>query len=104
MLYTKQPKTHSHNQNNKETDSGVESVSLFYDYPTAALRWLRVSTNRKEGLTMAKKPGTHKPGTSVPDSGIVRNPQTGDHATVVREEPMPPTRGPGQGWDYVRRT
>lgn len=56
---------------------------------------------------MAKQ--AHKPGTTVPDSGIVREigPRGGKqdrHATVVNDEPFPPTTKPGNAWEYVKRT
>lgn len=48
--------------------------------------------------------GEHRPGTHAPMSGIVHNPQTGEHATVTRGEPLPPTDAAGQGWNYVMVT
>lgn len=52
---------------------------------------------------------THKPGSTVPKSGIVREigPRGGigdRHATVVTDEPFPPTSKPGTTWGYVKPT
>lgn len=41
-----------------------------------------------------------KPGATVPDSGIYRNP-SGGRATMVQGEPAPPTPKPGQTWTQV---
>jgi hypothetical protein len=46
----------------------------------------------------------HKPGTTVPDSGIVKVPGKPGGATVVQGEPFPPTPKPGDKWVYVQKT
>jgi hypothetical protein len=40
----------------------------------------------------------NKPGDRVPDSGIYRNPKTGDTTTVQQGDKFPPTAKPQQGW------
>lgn len=45
---------------------------------------------------MAKKP-TVGPGSKVPDSGIYQD-GSGKRATLVKNEPAPPTSKPGQKW------
>lgn len=52
---------------------------------------------------MARKPSV-RPGQAVPDSGIYRNPQTGERVTLVRDKPAPPTDKPGQSWRQVVNT
>ncbi len=49
---------------------------------------------------MAKKPPPIKPGQTVQDSGIYRDP-SGRRATLVEGEPAPPTTKPGQRWRQV---
>lgn len=50
-----------------------------------------------------------KPGTPAPESGQYemigpRGGRTGIERTVVRREPMPPTKSPGQGYRLVDPT
>ncbi len=46
---------------------------------------------------MARKP-TVKPGEKVPDSGIYESTKTKRRATLVEDEPAPPTPQPGEKW------
>jgi hypothetical protein len=49
---------------------------------------------------MARKP-TVRPGKPVPDSGIYESSQSGRRATMVKNEPAPPTPRPGETWRQV---
>ncbi len=40
----------------------------------------------------------YKPGEEVPQSGIYKNPITGEKTTCVKGEPFPPTSEKGQCW------
>jgi hypothetical protein len=47
---------------------------------------------------MARKPKV-KPGKKVPDSGIYESTKSKRKATLVKDEPAPPTPGPGEEWE-----
>lgn len=49
---------------------------------------------------MARKP-TVKPGKSVPDSGIYESSKSKTRATMVKDEPAPPTPQKGELWKQV---
>jgi hypothetical protein len=55
-------------------------------------------------MAVAKPQQGHKPGTSVPDSGIVKVPGKPEYATVVQGEKFPPTQKPGETWVYDKKT
>lgn len=42
-----------------------------------------------------------KPGERVPDSGIYRSTGSGRRATLVRNEPAPPTPNSGERWRQI---
>ena len=44
---------------------------------------------------------TIKPGQKVPDSGIYRDPKSGERTTLVRGKIAPPTPQPGSKWHEV---
>jgi len=44
---------------------------------------------------------TIKPGTKVPDSGIYKEDKSPRRATLVKNEPAPPTSKPGIKWKQV---
>jgi len=51
----------------------------------------------------------HRPGERAGQSGQYervgpRGRRTGEEATVTKGEPLPPTRGPGEGWVLVDPT
>ncbi len=47
------------------------------------------------------KPPQIKPGQKVPDSGIYRSTVSKHKATMVRDEPAPPTPRPGEKWVQI---
>lgn len=53
---------------------------------------------------MATRTPSLKPGMPAPFSGQARNNSTRTEVTVVRGEPMPPTRRSGQTYTMVDRT
>ena len=42
-----------------------------------------------------------KPGEKVPDSGIYQSTKTKTKATMVKNEPAPPTPKPGEKWKQI---
>ncbi len=52
---------------------------------------------------MAAKP-ILKPGTTAPTSGQYQNTTTKTEVTVTKNEPLPPTPKPGQGYKLVDAT
>lgn len=53
--------------------------------------------------TMSRKP-TVRPGKSVPDSGIYESSKSKTRATMVKDEPAPPTPEKGETWKEVIST
>lgn len=49
---------------------------------------------------MSKKP-TVRPGQKVPDSGIYKDVNSGQKATMVKGEPAPPTPSKGGKWKQI---
>lgn len=47
---------------------------------------------------------TLKPGTPAPLSGQYKNLKTGTEVTGVKDKPLPPTPGRGQGYKLVDKT
>ena len=47
------------------------------------------------------KPPFIKPGQKVPDSGIYRSTKSHRRATMVRDEPAPPTPKAGERWRQI---
>ncbi len=50
---------------------------------------------------MGKSSPTVKPGAKVPDSGIYKGTKSGHRATLVKNEPAPPTPERGEKWKQI---